>query len=193
MRKIALTEIKSIPEYEAARSGWKKEVLELKKRRRVQVGERISLHFENRETLLSQIQEMVRIERITNPEKVQEEVDVYNELIPAPHELSATLFIEVSEQSKIQEELLSLLGLDEPGVVFFEIGKERVFGVFEQGRSTEEKISSVHYVKFPFSKSAEDAFRRGEPTFVVADHPNYKVRIAATAETRQELIKDLEA
>lgn len=193
MKKIALDDIRSISEYETERQKRKEKMMRLKERRRIQIGERISIHLENRETLIHQIQEMTRIERTTQPSKIQEEVDVYNELIPGGDEVSTTLFVEVSDQSRIKEELLSLLGLDEPGVVYLEIGTQKVEGVFEKGRSTEEKISSVHYVRFPFSKGAKDALKRGEHSFVVVNHPHYKVRAPLSESAREEMLKDLEA
>jgi hypothetical protein len=95
MEKIRLSDVKNLVEYEKVRDSMRARIIALKARRRVIVGESISLLFENRETVLFQIQEMVRTERLVQDERVQEEVDAYNALIPGTSELSATLFIEI--------------------------------------------------------------------------------------------------
>src|SRR5439155_3980899 len=81
MKKLALSDVKNLYEYELIRDDWRKSVIEEKARRRVLLGPKISVVFENRLTVLAQIQEMCRIERIAQPEKVQEEIDVYNALL----------------------------------------------------------------------------------------------------------------
>ena len=101
----ALTPDDIIPsaDYERQREGFRARIIELKKRRRISVGPLITLVFENRETLLFQIQEMVRVEQIFDPAKVQEELDVYNALLPAAGEVSATLLIEITDDARMKE------------------------------------------------------------------------------------------
>ena len=113
MKKITPAELKTPAEYEPLREDFRRRIIDLKKRRRLSVGDRISLVFENRDTVLFQIQEMVRAERMTAPEAIQEEIDVYSRSIPAAGELSATMFIEIAESERIQEILDTLLGIDE--------------------------------------------------------------------------------
>src|SRR5262245_46695482 len=88
VKKIRFDEVKNLYEYEKVRDAIRREVIALKARRRVAVGDRLSLLFENRKTVLFQIQEMIRAERIVADDRVQDEIDVYNELIPGPGELS---------------------------------------------------------------------------------------------------------
>ena len=95
MKKIDASELLDLTAYEKAREAMRAAIIELKKNRRVSIGDRVTLLFENRETVLFQIQEMVRTERIVDDAKVQDELDTYNALIPDPGELSATLFIEI--------------------------------------------------------------------------------------------------
>ena len=87
-------------DYERQREGFRSRTIELKRRRRISIGPLITLVFENRDTLLFQVQEMIRVERIFDPVKVREELEVYNALLPRPGELSATLLIEIVEQEE---------------------------------------------------------------------------------------------
>jgi len=93
---LTLDDIADLRAYERDRDAYRRQVIELKQRRRVAVGPIVSLVFENRETMRSQIQEMARAEKMVSDEQIQKELDVYNALIPEPGELSATLFIELT-------------------------------------------------------------------------------------------------
>jgi hypothetical protein len=193
MKKIEFEEILPLEEYEKVREPFRQQVIELKKIRRVQVGPHVSVTFENRETLLFQIQEMVRAEHLHERAKIQEEIDVYNDLLPGLRELSATLFIEITEQNKIREILDKLIGIDKENRLFFQIAqKKKIPGVFESGRSSEQKISSVHFVRFKWSFAEIETFRM-EESHLVIDHPNYKERALISKETKVVLLEDLDA
>ncbi len=192
MKKITLADVKNLYEYEKVRDRFRQRIIEHKKRRRVNVGNEISLVFENRETVLFQIQEMIRAERIVADEKIQEEIDVYNALLPEPSQLSATLLIEIEDQDHLKEELDRLFGIDDDGRVYFQIGGgHAVVGSFESGHSKEDKISAVHFVRFTFSPTEIEAFRREEMALVV-DHPNYQARATLPPEIKASLLEDLE-
>lgn len=191
MRKITLADVKNLYDYEKIRDELRREIIDLKKRRRVSVGDKISLVFENRKTVLFQIQEMIRAERLVADDKVQEEIDVYNELLPVPGHLSATLLIEIEDRSKIQEDLDRFFGIDEAERVYFQIGKERaVAGLFEAGHSKEDKISAVHFVRFRFTPEEIAGFRREDVALVVS-HPNYQARVPLSPEVKATLLEDL--
>ncbi len=189
MNKVILDDIVGLEAYEKMRNERREAVIRLKKQRRVAVGDRVSLVFENRDTVIFQIQEMLRAERITDIDKIWEEIAVYNELIPDPGELSATLFLEIEDQTNLRQELLKFLGIDE--VVFFCVGKHVIHARFEEGRSKEDKISAVQYVRFPFTDEAREAFKRGEAAEIRIDHPEYKASTPITGETRAVLLQDL--
>ena len=192
MKPLELKEIKPLSEYESIRKEFRKEIIALKKLRRIPLGDRISLVFENRDTILFQIQEMMRVEHIYHTAKVQDELDTYNPLIAGPGELSATLFIEITESEQIQEILGILQGIDNGRSVFMEIGQERVYGQFEEGHSKEDKLSAVHYVRFRLSPEQQATFRNGEiPAALVVDHPQYRARTPLDQEVRRELLRDL--
>lgn len=190
MEKIALEDIIGLSAYEKMREDFRRRIIELKKKRRVAVGDKISLVFENRHTVIFQIQEMIRAERITDLDKIREEIEVYNSLIPDAGELSATLFLEIEDQSRLREELLKFLGIDE--VVFLNIGKSSIHARFEEGHSKEDKISGVQYVRFPFTQEQFKAFaEKTEAAVLAIDHPNYQARTVMGWETRKSLIEDL--
>ena len=156
MERITLADIKKLPEYEAMRDAMRTHVIALKRLRRVSLGDRISLVFENRETALYQIHEMVRTERITAPDAIQAEIDVYGRSVPEGNELSATMFIEITEQDSIRLLLDRLIGVNER--LRLRIGEGHIIpGVFEPGWSREDRIAAVQYVKFPFSPEQVEA------------------------------------
>jgi hypothetical protein len=191
VNKVILDDIMGLPGYEKVREGFRRRIIELKRKRRVAVGDRVSLVFENRDTVIFQIHEMLRAERITDVDKIREEIEVYNELIPSRGELSATLFLEIEDQTHLRQELLKFLGIDE--AVFLKIGERTVHARFEEGRSKDDKISAVQYVKFPLSEREVSGFISGEPAELIIDHPNYKVTVPIEPDTRKSLIEDLAA
>lgn len=189
MNKVALDDIVGIAAYEKTREKSRQRIIELKKRRRISVGDNVTLVFENRDTVIFQIQEMMRAEKIADLDKIREEIEVYNELIPARGELSATLFLEIEDQTHLREDLLQFLGIDE--AVYLKVGGHSIHARFEEGRSKEDKISAVQYIKFPFDEAALQAFVKGEKAELVIDHPNYQARTSIESEMRQSLMEDL--
>jgi len=189
MQKIELDDIMGLAAYEKLREQFRQRIIELKKKRRVAVGDKVSLVFENRDTVIFQIQEMLRAEKISDLDKIREEIETYNDILPGAGELSATLFLEIEDQVRLREELLKFLGIDES--VYLRVANDSIHARFEEGHSKEDKISAVQYVRFPFSKDNLEAFVRGEEAEIVIDHPNYKVSVPLRPETRQSLIEDL--
>lgn len=189
MNKVSLDDIMGISAYEKIRENFRRGIIDLKQKRRVSIGDRVSLVFENRDTVIFQIQEMVRAERIVDLDKIREEIEVYNGLIPDPGELSATLFLEIEDQAHLREELLQFLGIDE--ALSLRVGNHTIHARFEEGRSQEDKISAVQYVKFPFDAQAVSAFAGAEDAELQIDHPNYHARARLNVETRKSLLADL--
>ena len=192
MQKILRDDVSDLVQYEKVRDEMRHRLIALKRWRRVPVGDRLTFLFENRDTVLFQIQEMIRTERMVKEEKILEEIETYNDLMPGARELSATMFIEVDDPGRIREVLDSLKGIDRGSTVGLQIGgRFQVPGIFEGGRSNEEKISAVHFVKFPFSDSARDAFLDWrEPIELVVDHPGYKRQTKIDGDTRRSLMAD---
>ena len=190
MNKVILDDIMGLPAYEKVREKFRQRVIELKKKRRVPVGDKVSLVFENRETVIFQIHEIMRAERITDLDKIREEIEVYNGLIPEPGELSATLFLEIEDQSHLRDDLLRFLGVDE--AVFLKIGTRKIQARFEEGRSKDDKISAVQYVKFPLTADERAAFAGSAEATLLVEHPNYQAQVRLEAETRESLLADLQ-
>ena len=153
MKGLSLDDILELERYELVRAEYRARVLEHKRDRRVAVGDKVTMLFENRETVRYQIQEMVRVERIRDPGRIQDEIDTYRDLIPQHDELSATLFIEIPELSEIKPELDRLVGIDESVSIVIGEGDEEVCvrGRFDERQLEEDRISAVHYVRFPFT------------------------------------------
>lgn len=191
MQKVTLDEIVGLERYEKIRDDFRRRIIELKKHRRVSVGDRITFVFENHDTVLFQIQEMLRTERITDIDKVRFEVDTYNELAPSDGELSTTMLIEITEQAHIRPGLIQLIGIDE--AVSLQVGDAfTIPGVFEAGRSTEDNLSAVQYVRFPFSSEARAAFRdEHNDVRLVINHPHYQAQAQLSPEVRRSLVADL--
>jgi len=192
MKSLGVSDVLNLYEYEKVRDARRREVIDLKARRRAQVGRYLSFVFENRATVLFQIQEMCRAERIVDEDKIGDEVDVYSSLLPGPGELAATMMIEITESSEIKPVLDKLLGIDTRDYVRLEVGAHRIPGVFESGRSDEErgKLSAVHFVRFAVPSEARRIFRKAEVALVV-DHPNERARAVLSGATTQSLADDL--
>ena len=192
MNPVERGEILNLYEYEKVREVRRQEVIELKRRRRVQVGRYLSFVFENHQTIWFQIQEMIRAERIVDDAKVGDELEVYNGLLPKPGELAATMFIEIGDPAAIKPVLDALLGIDTRDYVRMEIDGRPIVGRFEAGHSDEEfgKLSAVHFVRFEVPPDARKTFARSEVALVV-DHPNERARAILSADTKTTLAEDL--
>ena len=192
MNLLTQKDVLSIEEYERQREMFRSHIIALKQRRRIAIGALITLVFENRETLRFQIQEMIRVERILDPAKVQDELDVYNALLPRENELSATLLIEITEEAKIKEWLDRFMGLDRGDTVSIKAGGETVFGAFEVGHSHETKISAVHFIRFRPSGAMKAAFADlRQPVSLTVDHNGYRETVSVPGSMREEWLSDL--
>ncbi|MBI1964379.1 MAG: DUF3501 family protein [Candidatus Rokubacteria bacterium] len=192
MKLLATSEILNLVEYERVREARRRELIDMKRPRRVQVGRHLTFVFENRETVWFQIQEMVRAERIVDEAKIAEEVEVYNSLLPGSGQLAATMLIEITEPSQIKPVLDTLLGIDTRDYVKLTVGPHVIVGDFETGHSDEErgKLSAVHFVRFALPPEAQRIFASAEVALVV-EHPNERARAVLSEETRRSLARDL--
>jgi hypothetical protein len=176
--------------YGRDRDAIRRRVVEYKRSRRVAVGPCLTFVFEDRATVWWQTQEMLWVEHIIDLDAIRAELDVYNALLPAPGELSATLLVEVDDPNAVVATLNRLVGIDEH--VVLEIGERtRVRAAFEPDRQTAEKISAVQYVRFPLDAAARGAMAAGAPLALVVDHPAYAARTVLPEPLRASLAAEV--
>lgn len=192
MRKLSLSDIKDLREYERERDDFRAEIVAAKKRRRIQLGDLMTIVFENAATMRFQIQEMARAERMLRDDQIAREVETFNELIPADGELSGTLFIEITDEEALRYWLPRLVGIHEHLQVV--IGSDVIGGRAEDvDRLTRaDTTSTVHYLKFAFTPEQERRFGTSTVRLVI-DHPEYQVDVTLTDEQRDELVGDFAA
>lgn len=192
-RSLALDDIADLRAYEREREDYRRRVIELKRRRRVAVGSIVSLVFENRETMRSQIQEMARAEKMVSDEQIQKELDVYNALIPEPGELSATLFIELTGEDALRDWLPRLVGIEHSVVLGLPDGtvvRAVPEAAHEEALTRPEITASVHYIRFGLDPGQVERFAAGPVTLAI-DHPEYRAESILSDEVRAELLTDL--
>jgi hypothetical protein len=187
MQHLTTSDLWPLNVYEGVRDQFRKEVIAAKQDRRVQVGPSMTFVFENRLSVKFQVQEILRIERITQPAQVAEELEGFNTMLPGHGELSATLMIELTgSDAAVKAELAGLFGLRDH--VWLEIAGARHQGELEPDREEPGRVSAVQYVRFPVPDA--QALLRG-PAFLVIDHPRYNHRTALSDASRRSLGQDL--
>jgi len=190
MRPVAIEDILGRERYASHREAIRRRIIAHKQQRRVAVGEQMTFLFEDRATVWYQVQEVLWVEHITDLDGMREELGVYNALVPAPSELSSTLLIAIDDERRVREELQRLVGID--GHVRLEVGSDaRVAGVFEAGRQTDEKVSSVQYVRFPLDADLCARVATGAPLALAVDHPNYRARASFPDVVRASITAEL--
>jgi hypothetical protein len=199
-RRLALDDIADARAYERERDELRSRIIELKKPRRIPVGPVVTLLFENRDTIRFQIQEMARAERLLSDEAIQVELDTYNPLIPEPGELSASLYVELTDRAEMEHWLPRLVGIER--AVRIEIGPPAVDGpavevvpgqvdpAHAANLTREEVTAAVHFVRFELSPVQVEMFRAG-PVAVAFDHPEYRERTEIGDAGRESLLQDL--
>lgn len=192
-RKLTLDDIADLRAYERERDQFRRDVIALKKRRRIAVGPFVTLLFENRQTIRFQIQEMARVERLISDEAIEGELAVYNPLIPEPGELAATLFIELTTEEQLREWLPQLVGIE--GSVRLVVGDDVVIPAtvdddHAEQLTRDDVTASVHYVHFRLDDAAVAKLADGPVTLRV-EHPSYQHETVLTDENVAELLTDL--
>jgi hypothetical protein len=189
MQPLTRSDVRPPAEYEPVRTESRRRVIELKRHRRVALGDLVTLVFENRDTVRGVVEELLRAERIEDEERIAEEVETFNGLIPAENELSATLFLEITDPAELARQLVLLVGIE--GAVHLDVGGSRTEGVYEPGRSRADRASTVHYLRFRLDDAQRAAFLSGAEVVVSAEHPNYRARAVFSEDQRLALAPDL--
>jgi hypothetical protein len=194
MKKVERNELLGLAEYEQIRPQFLARIIDEKKARRLLVCDEISAVFENHDTALFQIQEMLRTERITKETAILHEVETYNDLVPGDAELSATMFVEIAEATTRERRLVELAGLE--ATIALEVLGTKIAARNETRGVLPDRTTAVHYLKFPLGKelAARLAERGNSPAgalFFLLDHPSLTVRREVPAAIVQNLIADL--
>ena len=195
MKKVERNELLGLGEYEQIRPQFRARVIAEKQERRVLVSDEISALFENHDTALFQIQEMLRTERISKEAAILHELETYNELVPGEAELSATMFVEIADAATRDRRLIELAGLE--GKIALEVLGVRIAGRNETRGVLPDRTTAVHYVKFPLGKElAARLAERGAKDaqgamFFLLEHPKLTVRKEVAAATVRNLADDL--
>jgi hypothetical protein len=189
MKPITRDELLDLGAYEKLRDAFLRSVLERKKARYVKLGENMTALFENRDTVLLQVQEMLRTERITQEAAIAHELETYNELVPGERELSVTLFIEYQERDERERMLTALAGVEDR--FWLRVGDALVSVVPDSRGTDTTRTMAVHYLKFPMTEAVFAAFRDGSvPVSLEVAHPAYTASTELPAATIKSLRDD---
>ncbi len=164
--------------YARQRKEFRARVIEHKKRRKLHLGEHVTLLFEDELTIRYQIQEMLRIEKTFEERGIQDELEAYLPLIPDGSNLKATMMIEYEDPLLRQRELAQLKGVEDATYLQVD-GHARVYPVADEDlpRENDEKTSAVHFLRFEFTAPMITAFKGGAAIAAGIDHPHYQVRL----------------
>ncbi|HHJ13027.1 MAG TPA: DUF3501 family protein [Gammaproteobacteria bacterium] len=193
VHKLNPEDLYSLEEYARIRDDFRRKVMAHKRNRRVPLGDIAALYFEDRLTMQYQIQEMLRIERIFEPEGIREELDTYNPLIPDGSNLKATFMIEVPDVAERQRRLVELKGIED--MVWLRVeGFDPVFAIADEDleRENEEKTSSVHFLRFELTPEMVSAMKAGAALGAGVTHPSCTHQLEPLPEAvRASLVADL--
>ncbi len=193
MDKLTRNDLYSLEQYAEVRPEFRARVIAHKKDRNVQVGPVATIYFEDRQTIQYQIQEMLRVERIFEAAGIEEELDAYNPLIPDGSNWKATFMIEEPDVDRRRQLLSGLIGIEDRVWVSID-GHEPVYAIADEDleRDTEEKTSSVHFLRFELTPAMVESARQGAAISVGIDHENYTHRVAPLGDNiRAALLADL--
>jgi hypothetical protein len=194
MTALSRDDLWSLEDYAVERPGFRARVLEHKKTRQLALGEHCRLYFEDLLTIKYQIQEMLRIEKVFEAEGIREELDAYNPLIPDGHNWKATFMIEYEDPAERALRLAEMIGIEDK--VWMQVdGCDKVYAIADEDldRSTADKTSSVHFMRFELDRHMISAVKSGAAIHAGIDHPGYPVeRVTAEPAVRDSLANDLE-
>jgi len=174
MAKLTRADLMSLEQYAEERPAMRREVMEHKQDRRLALGPHVTLYFEDEKTIRYQLQEMLRAEKLFEPEAIQEELDAYNPLIPDGGNLKATMMIEYEDVEERRRQLARLGGIEDRVWVEAD-GGERAYAIADEDleRRTAERTSAVHFLRFELDDAARKALASGGRVAMGVDHELY--------------------
>ncbi len=192
MQKLAASELMSLEQYARERPAFRARMIEYRRGRQLSVGEHCTWSFEDRQTVQYQVQEMLRTERLFEPEGIAEELGVYNSLVPDGSNLKATLLIEFVDPVERAKRLMELRGFERHCWMRVQ-GFEPVFAIADEdlSRENETKTSAVHFLRFEFAAAMIAGLKGGAAFAAGVDLPNYRHSVEPLPETlRRVLVED---
>ncbi len=191
MKKISIADLMTIDAYETQRPAIRQAIMDHKKTRRVALGPNAMLHFEDYMVMRYQVLELMRAEKLTTEEELEGELEAYNPLIPDGRNLKVTFMLEYPDAEERKLRLTQLLGIEELISIQIE-GFDPVFPIANEDlpRSTDEKTSSVHFLRFEFSDDMIAAARAGAGWTIRSEHLNYQHATSLPAEVTDSLLRD---
>lgn len=194
MKKLSLSDLMSIEAYNEQRPAIRQAMMEHKKTRRLPLGPNAMLHFEDYMVLRYQVLELIRVEKITEEADLLQELDAYNPLIPDGKNLKATFMLEYPDEAERKQRLAQLIGIEE--LISIQIdGFDPVYPIANEDlpRSTDEKTSAVHFLRFELDDEMIAAAKQGATWTVRSEHQNYQYsNDAIPAEITDSLIRDFD-
>ncbi len=184
----------TLEEYAEKRSSIRQETIQVKKLREVHLGSHIRMIFENKKTVQYQVQEMLRIEKIFESSEIQDELDVYNALVPNGSNLKATMMIEYPDVAERVEALSRLIGVEKS--IYFQVeGHDKVFPICNEDldRETDVKTSAVHFMRFEFDQNMIAGFVSGSSVKVGSTHSNYDYETLLDSQSQAVLSEDFKS
>lgn len=193
MNKLSREDLFTLEKYAEVRPEFRARVMAHKKNRRLPIGPSATLYFEDTLTMHYQIQEMLRAERIFEASGIQEELDAYNPLIPDGSNWKATFMLEYPDETERQTQLQKLMGIERQ--IWAQVADfARITPVADEDleRESEDKTSSVHFLRFELTPEMVAAVRQGAAISMGIDHPAYSFAAEPIAQNvRDSLAKDL--
>lgn len=192
MDKLTRENLYSLEEYSAKRNEFRAKVMEHKKNRRLAIGDNATLYFEDSLVMQYQIQEILRAEKIFEADEIAEELEVYNAMIPDGSNWKATFMLEYSDIEERKVALSQLLGIDQKTWVRVD-GFDKVYPISNEDleRETEDKTSSVHFMRFELTPDMVNAAKQGAAIFAGIEHENYRHELQVPENIRASLVNDL--
>lgn len=182
----------TLEHYARIRPEFRARIIAHKKNRQLPIGAHATLYFEDALTMQYQVQEMLRLERMFEPEPIQEELDVYNPLIPDGHNWKATFMVEYGDEDERRRALTKLIGIEKK--VWMQVdGCEKVYPIANEDldRETEDKTSAVHFLRFELTPQMIAAAKGGAALRAGIDHDQYRESLTVPPAVRESLVADL--
>jgi len=193
MNQITRADLMSLEQYAEQRDDFRRQVIAHKKHRQVALGPDTTLYFEDRLTLLYQIQEMLRIEKVFEVAGINEELEAYNPMVPNGRNFKATYMIEYPDATIRAAQLEKMVGIED--LVWTQVdNQDKIWAIADEDleRSTEHKTSAVHFMRFEISDAMAQALKDGAEWKIGVQHPAYSYQVSVEGETRKSLLQDLD-